>query len=236
MRAVVATSMGQSSGVQTFIIGDWSTFVPDLVVGAVTGALVGLALYVFERRAAAASRAAEARAVSRRLVHPLLIVLQRPELLEDYTSIVPLPSKPRRALELLEGADVDLWHETAPTTLTTNLLRYRSALWDLETDAENLKDAVQRWSGIHADDERVSLYATAKILGAPKQYLDAKFGDPSTREAFERDGNRLLGSKFVKKHAAAYRGALNRVERAQDSLVAVLIDEIRARRGDAGSG
>jgi hypothetical protein len=222
--------------VHTFIVGDWSTFVPDLVVGAVTGGLVGLALYIFERRTATASRKAEARAVSRRLVHPLLIVLQRPRLLEDYTSIVPLPSKPRRALEMLEAADVDLWHETAPTTLTDNLQRFRSALWDLETDAGNLRDAVQRWSAIHAEDERVAKYATAEILGAPRQYLDQTFGDPLARASIEREAQRLLGSKFVKKHAAAYRGALNRVERAQESLVAVLIDEIRARRTDAGSG
>ncbi|MER6975138.1 hypothetical protein ABT304_29030 [Nocardioides sp. NPDC000445] len=215
------------------MLSNWSSFVPDLIVGAVTGSLVALALYIFERRAATERRKAEARAVSRRLVHPLLMVLQRPRLLEDYTSIVPIPKKSKRALELIENADLDLWHEIAASDLTANLWRFRSALWDLETDAENLHDAVRRWSAIHSQNSDTANYATAKLLGAPRQYLEENFADPATRPIIEGEAKRLLGSKFVKKHAAAYRRARGRVERAQESLVQVLIIEIRARHSDA---
>ena len=211
------------------LIVDWSTFLPDLIVGALTGGVVGLALYIIERRAAAASRKNEAKTVSRRLVHPLLLVLQRPGLFADFTSIVPIPSKPKQALQLIEAADVDLWHETAPSDLTTGLRRYRSALWDLETDAANLQDAVQRWTDIHTDSPKVAEYAIARLLDAPRRHLDGFFADSSVRASVEDEVDLMLDSKFVKKHASAYRGAINRVQRAQESLVAVLIDEMRDR-------
>lgn len=219
-----------------FTNASWSSFVPDLIVGVATGGLIGLALYVFERRSSRARRRAEARAVSQRIVHPLLIALKRPQLLKNYTTISPLARKASQSLELIEGSDVDQWHETMPTDLTTKLLHYRSTLWDLEADADNLNESILRWHEIHGHDERVMRYATAELLDAPHQYLHQEYPDDADRRALADQSARLLKDAKVKNYARKYRGALGRVDRAQTALVEVLIQEMQIRRSASRRG
>ena len=104
-----------------FLGSSWATFVPDLIVGVLTGAVVGAAFYAYERGAEGRRQRHDARVVSSRIVQPLLLVLQRPEHLSSYESVVPIPRKLVRALSIVEQADVDLWHETSPSELTKRL-------------------------------------------------------------------------------------------------------------------
>lgn len=209
------------------LAANWSTFIPDLIVGVVTGAVVGLAFYVYESKSAETRRRDEARAVSRRIVQPLLLVLQRPDFEREYQRITPLPRKFVRAIDVIEGSDLDHWHDIAPNDLTSRLLRFRSAAWDLREDAHDLDEAIRRWARLHAHHDRTAEYATAKVLDAPRQYIHEAFPDENELAEVASETEGLLASHFVKLHARKYRKAYGRVERAKESLIGVLIEHIR---------
>lgn len=207
---------------------NWSSFIPDLIVGVVTGAVVGLALYIYESKTSERRRREEARAVSRRIVQPMLLVLQRPDFEHEYQRLTPLPRKLVRAIGLIEGSDLDHWHDIEPTDLTRRLLRFRSAAWDLREDAQDLEEAIRRWARLHAEHERSAEYATALVLDAPHQYLHEAFPDEHKRADIATEAESLIASHFVKLHARKYRKASGRVERAKESLIEVLVEHIRA--------
>lgn len=182
-------------------MANWETFVPDLIVGVVTGAVVGLVVLGYERLSAARRRREDARTTSLRIVHPLLLALQRPIYVWNYSSVLPLPQRWARALELVEASDLDSWHHVAPTDLTRVLLRFRSRLWDLRADAEDLIAAVDRWDRLQARDPKEVEYGLALILegsgsvsgrGFPRQVGARGVAQWSGASGGEQDGKEAL--------------------------------------------
>ena len=88
----------------------FATFLPDLIVGLATGVVVGAVIIGDERWLATKRDSAEASRHAARLVHPLLLAVQRLEE-PNYESVLPLPRRIDRALTLVEKSDLDRWNE-----------------------------------------------------------------------------------------------------------------------------
>jgi hypothetical protein len=91
--------------------------------------------------------------------------------MQQFSTITPINRKLLRALEIVEGSDLDYWHALDPADLTTALLRFRNAAWDLREDADDLEKAIRRWVTIHKPQDDAARYAIAEILDAPPQYM-----------------------------------------------------------------
>lgn len=206
---------------------NWEAFVPDLIVGVVTGGVVGLVLLAYERRSGKRRRRDEARAVGLRLVHPLLLALQRPTYTTTYSGVLPLPAKLTRALDLIEASDLDALHDIEPTELTRRIRKFRSCMWDLRADAEDLDQAISRWGRLHARDADEVEYGMAIILGASGSYLSETFPESGVRERLSGAAGRMQDNRVVKKHARKYRKARARVERATEDLLGELVERIK---------
>lgn len=207
---------------------NWETFIPDLIVGVVTGGVVGLVLLGYERRSGKRRRREEARAVGLRLVHPLLLALQRPTYTNSYSGILPLPAKLTRALDLVEASELDALHDIEPTELTRRIRKFRSCMWDFRADAEDLDQAISRWGRLHAGSPDEVEYGIAKILGAPASYLAEAYPEPGARERLSVAAAHMQENRVVKKHARKYRKAQSRVERATEELLVELVERIKA--------
>lgn len=198
--------------------------VPDIIVAVITGVAVGAALLIADRASAAGAERRRFEKLGTRLVHPLLLVLQRPEHFPRFEGIGELVKKQREALKILEHPDLDDWHETSPTELTRSLVQYRNALRDQRHDREDLAQALADWARIHGKEERIEEYAEARLLDAHQQALLERFPDGVERRNLEREFELVRAHGHVKSHARAFRGALGRSERSQriahDQLVA----------------
>ncbi|MDQ1138554.1 hypothetical protein QE410_003353 [Microbacterium sp. SORGH_AS 1204] len=208
---------------------NWSSLVPDLIVATVTGLALGLALWLFQRSVERRSQQVLATRTSRRLVQPLLLVIQRPTYVPNYQDLGLLSRKNRAALELLERSELDSWHETQPTELTNALVTCRARLRDFERDAQDVRDAVERWFRLHSAPPGVREVVTARILGAELHELEAVAGGRKNLASIQPDVAVVLGSRLVKRHFRAYRAAEGRTERSIAALLDILILEIRRR-------
>jgi hypothetical protein len=210
----------------------FDTFVPDLIVGLATGLAVGAVFIVYERYLTGRRDSAEAQAHSSRLVHPLLLTLQRLEEEPNYERVVPLPRRIERALALVEASDLDRWRHLTDSLLVTRLFEFRDAAWDLREDAQDLDVAIRRWQRLHEMTPGTAEYGTAELLNAPPQYLTEVFPDAAQRRALRQAAEEFKANRLVKKHARHYRKAHVRTERELDALREVLAAEIRIQRGE----
>lgn len=212
----------------------FATFVPDLIVGLLTGVVVGAVFIAYERTLTARREATEIRVHSTRLVQPLLLAVQR---LEEprYESPLQLPRRIDRALALVEASDLDRWNELADTPLIRALFEFRDAAWDLREDAYDLDVAIQRWQRLHETVPGTVAYGTAQLLEAPRQYLRELVPDVDARQELEEAAAAFRESRLVKRHARHFRKGRARTQRALDALHEVLVTEIRASRGERSS-
>lgn len=207
---------------------DWSTLVPDLIVGAATGAVIGLALYLIQLSVQRRTDRRLARRESLRLVRPLLLILQRPTYLENFTVLGELSAMHRDASDLIASSTLDEWHELEATSLTDALMLYRERMQDLERDARVLRQAVDRWFVIHNGEQDVKAWVTAHLLGAGESYLKSIPAEPGGYVALEEKGRAVVDSRLVKRHVRLARKASRRVDRARAELVPILVDAVRA--------
>lgn len=212
----------------------FDTFLPDLLVGLLTGVVVGAVFIIYERALAAKREAAEAKRHAARLVHPLLLAIQRLEE-PNYESVLALPRRIDRALSLVEGSDLDRWNELTESSLITKLFAFRGAAWDLREDAHDLDVAMRRWQRLHEAVPGTVEYVTAVLLGAPIQYLVELVPDRERRRSMSEAADVCLASKFVKEHARHYRKALARTRRTLDALQRELVVAVRASKGERGT-
>lgn len=208
---------------------NWETFIPDLIVGAITGVVIGVFVLLLQLGVERRGRRRLARQASLRTVQPLLLLLQRPKYFPSYTNIA-LPRKHRSALDFIEGAQLDEWHEQRPTELTRRLMRYRSILRDFDRDGDNLSQALERWFAIHGPEPKVRQWVTAKLLGAGEYVLKDIPRDKTERRRISRDADEVLDHRNIRKSAGAYRQAERRAEKAMSELLPVLIAEVRKGR------
>lgn len=207
---------------------DWSAMIPDLIVALATGVAVGIAILVAERMSTSKAEKRRLERLGTRLVHPLLLVLQRPEHFPRFDQIGKLKKKQREALKILEDPDLDDWHETSPTPLTRALVKYRNALRDQRHDREDLAQAIQDWGRIHGKEPRIVDYSEARLLDAHDQSLREHFPDREELLRLEGEFERVRKHGHVKSHARALRGALGRSERAQASAHTELVARMKA--------
>jgi hypothetical protein len=209
----------------------FETFGPDLLVGLLTGVVVGAVIIFYERSLAAKREAREAQSQASRLVHPLLLAIQRLEADPDYDKVVPLPRRIDRALKLVEGSDLDRWRELSDSALVTRLYEFRDAGWDLREDAHDLDVAIQRWKRLHQTVDGTVEYGTAEILGAGTQYLVEAFPESEQRQTLAREAENFHAHRLVKKHTRHYRKAMSKTEGELGALHSALTSEIRSIRG-----
>lgn len=209
--------------------GDWSTFWPDMVIGCITGLIIGLALWLLDIWAAQRHSRKVARRVSLRIVQPLLLVLQRPTYTQGFSEIAVLPRKHRTALSLIEQSDLDDWHEELATELTETLRDYRGRLWNLQADADDLEQAVERWFTVHRTPPVVREWVEARLLGASDDYLRAMVRAEDDYDEIAATGGQIVASRLVRKHARAYGQALRKADRTRQGLMPILIENVRRR-------
>ncbi|WP_422115911.1 hypothetical protein [Brachybacterium sp. UNK5269] len=209
--------------------GDWSTFWPDMVIGCITGLIIGLALWLLDIWANRRHSRKVARRVSLRIVQPLLLTLQRPLYTQSFTEIAELPRKHRSALALIEQSDLDDWHEELATELTETLRDYRSRLRNLQADADDLEQAVERWFTVHRTRPVVREWVEAALLGASDDYLRAMAPADADYGAIAEAGATIVTSRLVRKHARAYAHSLRKADTTVQHLMPILIENIRRR-------
>lgn len=207
---------------------DWSTVIPDLIVALVTGVTVGATILIAERVSASRAESKRIERIGVRLVHPLLLVLQRPVYYPKFEDIGQLKKKQREALEILEDPDLDDWHEASPTQLTSALVKYRTALRDQRHDREDLVQVIRDWERIHGKEERIYEYASARIQEVNEHALRNLFPEKNERDSLEDEYTKMRKHGHVKSHARAYRRALARSERALGTAHEELVAQIRA--------
>ncbi|QNN82392.1 hypothetical protein H3H54_15510 [Brachybacterium sp. Z12] len=207
--------------------GDWSTFWPDMVIGCITGLLIGLALWLLQIWADQRHSRKVARRVSLRIVQPLLLALQRPTYTQGFSEISVLPRRHRAALSLIEQSDLDDWHEELATELTETLRDYRGRLWNLQADADDLEQAVERWFAVHRTSPVVREWVEARLLGASEDYLRAMVRADDDYEPIAAAGAQIVTSRLVRKHARAYGHALRKADRTVQNLMPILIENVR---------
>lgn len=212
----------------------FETFIPDLIVGLVTGVVVGAVFILYERSLGTKREAAEANRHAARLVHPLLLTIQRLEE-PNYESVLPLPRRIDRALALVEASDLDRWNELTDSSLVTGLLEFRDAAWDLREDAHDLHVAIERWQRLHETTPGTVEYGTALLLNAPDQYLVELAPSSDQRRALREGADEFRANRLVKKHARHFRKALDRTRRVLDELQTELVAEIRTLKGERAS-
>lgn len=208
--------------------GDWSSFWPDMVIGCLTGIIIGLAFWLLDVWANQRHSRKTARRVSLRIVQPLLLILQRPTIAQSFTELGELPRKHRLALELIEDSDLDDWHEERPTELTEAVRDYRTRLRTLKADADDLEQTVDRWFTVHRTRPMIREWVEARLLGASDDFLRALIPDTEDYETVEAEGEAVVGNRLVRKHARAYRQAERRADNAVKALMPILIANIRA--------
>lgn len=208
---------------------EWSTFLPDIIVGIVTGGTVAAVLEYFSRSRDRLDSETSARTASEQVVHRLLRTLQLPENFSGDASIALLPRKWDRALGILEGSALDDWFEKAPTVLTVGLIELRSRLRDLDADAEDLGLAVERWVATHATAPGVSKFIHAKIAAAPSWYFERSWPLVESRATIAAESEAALDSSYVKRHLNRYRQADNRTRTHAGKLLPLLQSEMAAQ-------
>lgn len=201
--------------------------IPDLIVALVTGVAVGVAILIVERMSASRAEKRKLEQLGTRLVHPLLLVLQRPVYFPRYDRIGELQKKQREALKILEDPDLDDWHETSPTPLSKALVKYRNALRDQRHDREDLAQSIRDWERIHGKELNIVDYSEACLLDAHEQALRDLFPDKAERQRLEIEFQKVREHGHVKLHARAFRGALARSERAQRDAHNELVARIK---------
>jgi hypothetical protein len=202
--------------------------IPDLIVALVTGVSVGVAILIVERMSASKAEKLKLEQLGTRLVHPLLLVLQRPVYFPRFDQIGELQKKQREALKILEDPDLDDWHETSPTPLTGALVKYRNALRDQRHDREDLAQTIRDWERIHGKEPKIVDYSEACLLDANEQALRDLFPDKAERLRLEIEFEKVRGHGHVKLHARAFRGARARSERAQRDAHNELVARMKA--------
>lgn len=207
---------------------DWATVIPDLLVALVTGITVGVTILIAERISDSRAESRRLERIGTRLVHPLLLVVQRPEHYPRLDDIGRLRKKQREALKILEEPDLDDWHEASPTQLTSALVKYRNALRDQRHDREDLFQAIRDWERIHSKEERIVEYVAARMQQANEQALRDLFPEKTERTNLEGEYESIREHRHVKSHARAFRRALARSERAQGIAHKELVARIRA--------
>lgn len=219
----------------TAIRPNWSSLIPDLIVAIVTGIVVGIVLLLADRHSVAKSEKRRFERVGARLVHPLLLVMQRPEYLHRRDRISELSKKHRESLKILEDPDLDDWHESEKKTITLSLIKYRNALRDQLHDREDLAQSLDYWNRIHGKDPLVPGYIEARLSGANEQELRDLFPNKDRRDILSSEFDRARQHRLVKLHARAFRAALRRTEKAQTSAYNELLIQIRQISNNLGS-
>ncbi|MCK2031672.1 hypothetical protein [Microbacterium sp. KSW4-4] len=209
---------------------DLSTLIPDLTVALATGVFIGIVLYLYQRGIERRQKRILVERVSRRLVEPMLYVLQRPHYVPDYSALGVLSNKHRTTLDILENSELDDWHETSPTQLTRALVDTRTKLRDLEVDSQNVRDAVERWFRIHPAPPGTREWVVGYIRGAKEHELKL-ITKPLIKQPISAAVEDSLTSRLVKRHFASVRAAENRAFRSISELLEILIVEVRAQRG-----
>ncbi|MHA7264109.1 hypothetical protein ACX80W_13000 [Arthrobacter sp. TMN-37] len=207
---------------------DWSTVIPDLIVALVTGVAVGVAILIVERMSAVKAEKRKLEQLGTRLVHPLLLVLQRPVYFPRFDQIGELEKKQREALNILEDPDLDDWHDTSPTPLTKALVKYRNALRDQRHDREDLAQTIRDWERLHGREPKIVEYSEARLLDANEQALRDLFPDKAERLRLEVEFLKVREHGHVKSHGRAFRGARSRSDRAQRDAHNELVERMKA--------
>lgn len=208
--------------------GDWSTFWPDMVIGCLTGLIIGLALWLLQVWADQRQSRQTARRVSLRIVQPLLLLLQRPALGQSFNDLGKLPRKHRMSLDLIEGSDLDDWHEERATELTEAVRDYRTRLRTFEADADDLAQAVDRWFTVHRTGPVVREWVEARLLGASDDYLRALVPETTDYDRIAEAGEAVVTNRLVRKHARQYRQSERRADRTVQTLLPILIASVRS--------
>lgn len=207
---------------------DWSAMIPDLIVAVVTGVAVGVTILFAERLSASKAEKRRLERIGTRLVHPLLLIVQRPEHFPRFDHIGKLTKKQSEALDILEDRDLDDWHEATPTPLTRALVKYRNALRDQRHDREDLAQALRDWGRMHSKEQRVVEYSEARLLDANQEVIRDLFPDKVERQCLESEFEKVREHGHVKRHARAFRGARARSERAQGIANTELVARMKA--------
>jgi hypothetical protein len=208
---------------------DWTQFVPDAIVALLTGVLVGVALLIAQWQREKRATTGEARDGAARLVHPLLLELQRAGDDPRYERLDKLSRRRETALRLIERSEAEIWHERRPTKITAAMLAYRNACWSQIAQGKELESGISRWCRDHAASPHTREFATAKQKGANHRDLSGRY----TRADWKKmtaDYALLTTSRRVTKPASRYRAKSSRAEQREVELRDMLVDVMQRRR------
>ena len=206
----------------------WAQFFPDVVAAIVTGLIVGAALLIAESIRRTQDYRNAARDGATRLVHPLLLELQRSGDDPRLRQLRKLGRRRAKALAIVEGSSIELWHEMRPTKLTSAILSFRTASWSLLAQAKELDSAVARWCRIHEPHEELRQFAVQRLKGATDQVLLAQYAPAWAQLNLEY--RELAASSVVKKAASGFRGKSNRAIQRENELRSTLVEVMTKRR------
>lgn len=194
------------------------------------GLIVGLVLLIAQWYRENHAATTEARDGPARLIHPLLLELQRAGDDPRYERLDKLSRRRQAALALIEQTDVEVWHVRRPTKLTMYMLAYRSACWSLIAQGKELESGVRRWCRDHATSPRTLEFAIAKLKGANHRDLRKQF-TATDWPNLTSDYLLLVDSPRVKKPARRFRGKSKRALRRENELRDLLVEIMHQRRG-----
>lgn len=217
----------KSHELTTALSPTWSSLIPDLIVAIVTGLAVGAVLLLADHRSSKRSEKVRCERIGKRLIHPLLLVMQRPEYIHPRDNIRALSKKHQESLNILEDPDLDDWHESEKSTITQSLIKYRNALRDQLHDRNDLAQSIDYWNKLHARHSESHSYIEARFSGANEQELRNLFPNKEQREILASDYDRARQHRLVKLHARAFRSALQRTAKMQTIAYHELIAQIQ---------
>jgi hypothetical protein len=213
---------------------DWTQFLPDVVVALFIGLGVGLVLLVAQwTRETSASRRESRNGVAR-LIHPLLLELQRAGDDHRYDRLDKPSRRREAALQMIERSDIEIWHERRPTRLSVAILGYRNACWSQIVQGKELDAGIARWCREHATDERTYEFAVAKSKGANHRDLRTLF-TPNEWARVTSDYSQLAVSRRFTKPARGFRAKVGRATDREHELRQLLVEAIKKRRAARSS-
>lgn len=161
---------------------DWSSFLPDLIVGVITGVLVGLALYIFEKsRHRAETRAQTLAGWS--MVAPRIERIVWQPLLNDTTSYAELGPVLTRARDIADGYPLEYWQQALKRDDLARLLDLLSEYDSLQIVAEKVEGLLESAGyskGIDAEiGSMVCIVARAQTYADTDEQILAMFAPPN---------------------------------------------------------
>jgi hypothetical protein len=161
---------------------DWSSFVPDLIVGVVTGALVGLALYLFEHSRRRADEHAQA-LHGWSLVAPRIERISYQPLSVDTSNYAGFGSSVQRIRDIADGYPLELWQRVLGREDIGALLDLLAELDALEVAAEKAEGMLATAAYFRGLDSEVGgiacIVARAQSYGHNDQQMAAMMAPPN---------------------------------------------------------